>query len=59
VFPVRYSHVYRVELSFKLKTARLVMSISAIVILIYLRHKPIDVITLITVFMSVKLGLSC
>jgi hypothetical protein len=47
VFPVRYGQTYRVELSFKLKTGRWVMSRIVIIILIYHRHKPIDKINLL------------
>jgi hypothetical protein len=53
VFPVRYGQTYRVELSFKYKTGRRIMSRIAIVILIYHRHKPID---LILVFSLVAAG---
>jgi hypothetical protein len=47
VFPVRYGQTYRVELSFKEKTGRWIMSRSMIVILIYRRHKAIDLIHVI------------
>jgi hypothetical protein len=46
VFPVRYGQTYRVELSFKEKTGRWIMSRIVIVILIYHRHKHIDRINL-------------
>jgi hypothetical protein len=46
VFPVRYGQTYRVELSFKQKTGRWVMSRIVILLLIYRRHKPIDVVNL-------------
>jgi hypothetical protein len=46
VFPVRYGQTYRVELCFKQKTGRWIMSRIVIVILIYHRHKPIDIINL-------------
>jgi hypothetical protein len=44
VFPVRYGQIYRVELSFKSKTGRWIMSRIVVFILIYLRHEPIGVI---------------
>jgi hypothetical protein len=47
VFPVKYGQTYRVELNFKLKTGRWIMSRIVIVILIYHRHKPIDSINLL------------
>jgi hypothetical protein len=50
VIPVRYGQTYktyRVELSFKQKTGRWIMSRIVIVILIYHSHKPIDSINLL------------
>jgi hypothetical protein len=44
VFPVRYGQTYRVELSLKQKAGRWIMSSIVIAILIYHRHKPIDLI---------------
>jgi hypothetical protein len=40
MFPVRYGQTYWVELCFKQKTGRRIMSRIMIVILIYHRHKP-------------------
>jgi hypothetical protein len=40
VFPVKYGLIYRVELSFKYKTGRWIMSRNVIVTLIYRLHKP-------------------
>jgi hypothetical protein len=42
VFPVRYGHRYRIELSSKGKTGRQMISRVVIVVLMYHRHKPID-----------------
>jgi hypothetical protein len=42
VFPVKYGQTYRVALK---KTGRWIVSRIVIVILIYHRHKPIDVMT--------------
>jgi hypothetical protein len=47
VFSVRYRQTYIVELSFKSKTGRWIVSRIVIVILIYRRHKPIDSINLL------------
>jgi hypothetical protein len=47
VFPVRYGQTYRVELSFKSKTGRWIVSRIVIVVLIYHRHKLIDSINLL------------
>jgi hypothetical protein len=47
VFHVRYGQTYRVELSFKQKTGRWIMSRIVIVILIYHHNKPIDSINLL------------
>jgi hypothetical protein len=43
MFPVRYGKPYRFVLSFKYKTGRWIKSRIVIVILIYHRHKPIDI----------------
>jgi hypothetical protein len=42
VFPVRYGQTYRVELSFKLKTGKGIMSRTVVVILKYHRHKHME-----------------
>jgi hypothetical protein len=42
VFSVRYGYTYSVELSFKLKTGRWIMSSIVIVIIIYHHHKRVD-----------------
>jgi hypothetical protein len=42
MFPVRYGQTYRVELSFKRKTGRWIMSKIMIIVLINHRQKPID-----------------
>jgi hypothetical protein len=42
MFPVRYGHTYRAELSFKYKTGRWIMLRIVIVILKYHRHNRID-----------------
>jgi hypothetical protein len=47
VLPVRYRQTYTVELSFKQKTGRWIMSRIVIVTLIYPRHKPIGSINLL------------
>jgi hypothetical protein len=47
MFPVRNGQTYTVELNFKQKTGRWIMSRIVIVILIYRRHKPIDSINLL------------
>jgi hypothetical protein len=49
VIPVRYSQPYGVELSFKYKTGRWIMSLMLVLLLLlllYHRHKPIDIINL-------------
>jgi hypothetical protein len=42
--PVRYGQTYRIELSFKQETGPCVMCRIVIVILIYHRHKSVDLI---------------
>jgi hypothetical protein len=47
MFPVKYGQTYSVELSFKCKAGRWIMTRILIVILIDHRHKPIDSINLL------------
>jgi hypothetical protein len=44
VFLVRYGQIYRIQLSFKWKTGRWLMSRIVLIVLIYHRHKAIDLI---------------
>jgi hypothetical protein len=46
VFPVMYGQTYKIESSFKQETGRWIISIKVIVISLYHRHKPVDLIAL-------------